>query len=56
MTLKIEVPANTTAICEAKRKVTEVARRKPLEGRTDISRTRQMQDAVMLEVGSGNMF
>jgi alpha-L-rhamnosidase len=55
MTLKIEVPANTTATVRVPNaKLAEVSEGgKPLEGRTDISRTRQMQDAVMLEVGSG---
>jgi alpha-L-rhamnosidase len=55
MTLKIEVPANTTATVRlSNAKLAEVSERgKPLEGRTGISRTRQIQDAVVLEVGSG---
>jgi len=55
MTLKIEIPANTTATVRVPNaKLAEVSEGgKPLEGRTDISQTRQMQDAVMLEVGSG---
>jgi alpha-L-rhamnosidase len=55
MTLKIEVPANTTAMVRLPNaKLAEVSEGgKPLEGRTGISRTRQIQDAVVLEVGSG---
>jgi len=55
MTVSIEVPPNTTASVRLPNaKLEEVSEGgKPLEGRTDISRTRQMQDAVVLEVGSG---
>jgi alpha-L-rhamnosidase len=55
MTLKIEVPANTTATVRLPNaKLAEVSEGgKPVEGRTGISRTRQIQDAVVLEVGSG---
>jgi alpha-L-rhamnosidase len=55
MTLKIEVPANTTAMVRLPNaKLGEVSEGgKSLEGRTGISRTRQIQDAVVLEVGSG---
>jgi len=55
MTVSIEVPPNTTASVRLPNaKLDEVSEGgKPLEGRTNISRARQMQDAVVLEVGSG---
>ncbi|MFZ0922277.1 MAG: alpha-L-rhamnosidase C-terminal domain-containing protein, partial [Candidatus Acidiferrales bacterium] len=55
MTLKIEVPANTTATVRLpKAKREEVSEGgKPLTGRADIRRARQTEDAVVLEVGSG---
>ena len=55
MTVSIEVPPNTTASVRLPNaKLDEVSEGgTPLKGRTDISRARQMQDAVVLEVGSG---
>jgi alpha-L-rhamnosidase len=55
MTVKIEVPANTTATVRLPRaKLEEVSEGgKPLTGRADISRAKQTEDAVVLEVGSG---
>ena len=55
MTLKIEVPANTTATVRVPNaKLEDVSEGgKPLSGRTDISKARQEGDAVVLEVGSG---
>jgi alpha-L-rhamnosidase len=55
LTLKIEVPANTTATVRVPHaKLEEVSEEgKPLAGRGDISKARQVEDAVMLEVGSG---
>jgi alpha-L-rhamnosidase len=56
MILKIEVPANTTATVRVPHaKLEEVSEGgKPLAGRSDISKPRQAEDAVVLEVGSGN--
>jgi alpha-L-rhamnosidase len=55
MTLRIEVPANTTATVRLPNaKLDEVNEGgRPLTGRADISRTMQTADAVVLEVGSG---
>jgi len=55
MTLKIRVPANTTATVRLPNaKLEEVSEGgKPLAGRTDISRAQQTGDAVVVEVGSG---
>ncbi|MGC2887578.1 MAG: glycoside hydrolase family 78 protein [Candidatus Acidiferrum sp.] len=55
LTVTIQVPANTTATVRLPNaKLAEVSEGgKPLEGRADISRARQAEDAVMLEVGSG---
>jgi alpha-L-rhamnosidase len=55
LTLKIEVPANTTATVRLPNaKLEEVSEGgKPLAGRTDISKARQAEDAVALDVGSG---
>ncbi len=55
LTLKIEVPANTTATVRLPDAKLEDASEegKPLEGRADISRARQAGNGVMLEVGSG---
>jgi alpha-L-rhamnosidase len=56
LTLKIEVPANTTATVRLPNAKLEQAREagKPLGGgRTDITNVRQAGDAVVLEVGSG---
>ena len=55
MMLKIEVPANTTATVRVPHAKLEEVREggKPLEGRSDISRARQAEGAVVLEVGSG---
>ena len=53
--LKIEVPANATATVRVPHAKLEEVREggKPLEGRADISRARQAEGAVVLEVGSG---
>ncbi|MHB8503900.1 MAG: glycoside hydrolase family 78 protein [Candidatus Acidiferrales bacterium] len=55
LTMKIEVPANTTATVRLPNaKLEEVSEGgKPLEGRADISRARQAEGAVLLDVGSG---
>jgi alpha-L-rhamnosidase len=55
MTVSIEVPPNTMASVRLPNaRLEDVSEGgKPLEGRTDISRTRQTQGAVLLEVGSG---
>ncbi|MGB2638561.1 MAG: alpha-L-rhamnosidase C-terminal domain-containing protein, partial [Candidatus Acidiferrum sp.] len=55
LTLKIEVPANTTATVRLPDAKLEQASEegKPLEGRADILRARQAGNGVMLEVGSG---
>jgi alpha-L-rhamnosidase len=55
MTVSIEVPPNTIASVRLPNaKLEEVSEGgKPLEGRTEISRPRQSQGAVVLEVGSG---
>ena len=55
ITLKIEVPANTTATVRLpKAKLEEVSEgAKPLAGRADVSKARQEGDAVVVEVGSG---
>jgi alpha-L-rhamnosidase len=55
LTLKVEVPANTTATVRLPNaKLEEVSEGgKPLAGRTDISKARQAEDAVALDVGSG---
>jgi alpha-L-rhamnosidase len=55
MTLKIEVPANTTATVRLPRaKLEEVSEGgKPLTGRADILQAKQKEDAVVLQVGSG---
>jgi alpha-L-rhamnosidase len=55
MILKIEVPANTTATVRVpKAKLEEVSEGgKPLTGRADVSKARQAEDAVVVEVGSG---
>ena len=55
LTLRIEVPANTTATVQLpKAKLHEVSEGgMPLGGRTDITGARQMGDTVVLEVGSG---
>jgi alpha-L-rhamnosidase len=55
MTVKIEVPANTTATVRLPKATWEEVSEsgKPLAGHTDISKVRQAEDAVVLEVGSG---
>jgi alpha-L-rhamnosidase len=55
MTVRVEVPANTTATVRLpKAKLEEVSEEgKPLADRADILRARQSRDAVVLEVGSG---
>jgi alpha-L-rhamnosidase len=55
LTLRIEVPANTTATVRLpKAKLADGSEGgKPLGGRSDISGARQDGDAVVLEVGSG---
>jgi alpha-L-rhamnosidase len=55
MTVKIEVPANTTATVRLpKAKLEDVSEGgKPLAGRAEIARARQSEDAVVVEVGSG---
>ncbi len=55
MTLKIEVPANTTATVRVPgAKLEDVSEGgKRLAGRTDISKARQEGDAAVVEVGSG---
>ncbi len=55
MTLKIEVPANTTATVRLPGAKLEdvIEGGKPLAGRTDISKARQNGDVVVAEVGSG---
>ena len=55
MTVRIEVPANTTATVRLpKAKLEEVSEEgKPLADRADILGARQSRDAVVLEVGSG---
>lgn len=55
MTVKIEVPANTTATVRlAKARLEEVNEGgRPITGRADISRATQAVDAVVLELGSG---
>jgi alpha-L-rhamnosidase len=55
MTVKIRVPANTTATVRLPNaKLEEVSEGgKPLAGRADISRAQQTGDAVVLDVGSG---
>jgi alpha-L-rhamnosidase len=55
MTVKIRVPANTTATVRLPNaKLEEVSEGgKPLAGRADISRAQQTGDAVVMEVGSG---
>ncbi|MGB8476566.1 MAG: glycoside hydrolase family 78 protein [Candidatus Acidiferrum sp.] len=55
LTMKIEVPANTTATVRLPNaKLENVSEGgKPLAGRTDILQARQAGDGVMLDVGSG---
>jgi len=55
MTVKIEVPANTTATVRLpKAKLEDVSEGgKPLAGRGDISKAQQADDGIVLEVGSG---
>jgi len=55
-TLTGEVPPNTTATIRLpKSKLEQVTEgQKPLPGRADLSNARQVGDAVLLEVGSGN--
>ena len=55
LTLKIEVPANTTATVRLPNaKLQEVSEGgKPLADRSDISQARQVKGAVLLDVGSG---
>jgi len=55
MTVRIEVPANTTATVRLpKAKMEEVSEGgKPLADREDILGARQVGDAVVLQVGSG---
>jgi alpha-L-rhamnosidase len=55
LTLKIEVPANTTATVRVpKAKLEEVSEGgKPLTGRADVTKAQQTEDAVVVEVGSG---
>jgi alpha-L-rhamnosidase len=55
ITLKIEVPANTTATVRVpSAKLEEVSLDgKTLAGRSDISKARQDGDVVVMEVGSG---
>ena len=55
LTVRIEVPANTTASVRLpKAKLEEVNEGgKPLAGRADISGARQAEEGVVLEVGSG---
>ena len=55
MTVKIEVPANTTATVRLpKAKLEDVSEGgKPLAGRAEIARVRQSEDTVVVEVGSG---
>jgi alpha-L-rhamnosidase len=55
MTMKIEVPANASATVRLPwAKLEEVSEGgKPLAGRADVSKAQQVEDAVVLEVGSG---
>jgi alpha-L-rhamnosidase len=55
ITLKIEVPPNTTATVRVPKAKLEDVREggKPLAGRAEISKARQAGDAVVVEVGSG---
>lgn len=55
LTLRIEVPANATATVRLPHaKLQEVSEgRKPLADRSDISQLRQVEGAVLLDVGSG---